>query len=247
MANQNPELSEVASELEEKWEEDFVFELRVRGVSGHDIGAALSEVKSHVSESGLTAQEVFGDPVLYARALDIPPSADHSAPMTVRLVIPIAIQLAGCLAVLSATRATVMGDVQAQVSIAGMILFGGAMLPFVAVPSQVMRFVGNHRWWFSVIMGGICAAVIVGNFFLPRLELPQVIAWVLGLLLLVVGTVGEARTMARRADDPIEDPLNPTEKPSQGIGKTWIRWGPVWMIPAFVAVSVPLWFILAGV
>jgi hypothetical protein len=40
--------------VDEKWAETFIVELRLIGVQGVRIGAALSEVESHCSETGRT-------------------------------------------------------------------------------------------------------------------------------------------------------------------------------------------------
>ncbi|MEK8228436.1 hypothetical protein NKG05_23990 [Oerskovia sp. M15] len=49
-----------------------MIELRLLDVPGDVLGAALAEVESHCAESGEKASEVFGDPVAYARSLDLP-------------------------------------------------------------------------------------------------------------------------------------------------------------------------------
>jgi hypothetical protein len=61
-----------APHVEEKWAEAFVIELRLLDIPGDALGDALAEVESHCAESGESAAEAFGDPVAYARSLDLP-------------------------------------------------------------------------------------------------------------------------------------------------------------------------------
>lgn len=51
---------ELAPHIEPRWSEDFILELRLRGVAGDHIGAALAEADSHCAESGESAEEAFG-------------------------------------------------------------------------------------------------------------------------------------------------------------------------------------------
>jgi hypothetical protein len=50
----------LAPHVDKKWAQDFILELRLLGVQGVRIGAALSEVESHCSESGQGAGQTFG-------------------------------------------------------------------------------------------------------------------------------------------------------------------------------------------
>lgn len=83
--------------VDEKWAETFIVELRLIGVQGVRIGAALSEVESHCSESGESAQRAFGAPVDYARSLQLPVDSVHSPAGMVRSLVPIMGQLLGML------------------------------------------------------------------------------------------------------------------------------------------------------
>ena len=50
-----------------------LLELRLQGVAGTTIAGVLTEVESHVVDSGEDARSAFGDPVEYARSLELPP------------------------------------------------------------------------------------------------------------------------------------------------------------------------------
>lgn len=78
----------IAPHVEPDWVEAMLLELRLQGVSGERIGAALAEVEAHVVDSGQNAQEAFGDPVAYARSLDLPPEPEQSRTATLKGVVP---------------------------------------------------------------------------------------------------------------------------------------------------------------
>ena len=59
----------LAPHLERAWREDFIVELRLRGVPGDVIGDALVTADTHVQESGESAGEAFGDARTYAKEI----------------------------------------------------------------------------------------------------------------------------------------------------------------------------------
>ena len=59
--------TDLAPHVEPTWAEDFVVELRLLGVAGEAIEAALSEVESHCGESAETAEQAFGDACVRAQ------------------------------------------------------------------------------------------------------------------------------------------------------------------------------------
>lgn len=85
----------LAPHVEAKWASTVILQLRLRGVSGEHIGEVLVEVESHVVESGESAQEAFGDPVDYAKALNLPVSPEQTRPAIAAAVLPVLIQIAG--------------------------------------------------------------------------------------------------------------------------------------------------------
>jgi len=52
--------------LLDPWRGDFVIALRLRNISGSQIGDALAQVDAHCTDSGEAPEEAFGDPVAYA-------------------------------------------------------------------------------------------------------------------------------------------------------------------------------------
>lgn len=85
----------LAPHVDEEWARSFVVEQRLLGVEGTHIGAALSEVESHCSESGQSAQLAFGTPVEYARSLQLPVNQENSPRAVMRLLVPMMVQVLG--------------------------------------------------------------------------------------------------------------------------------------------------------
>ncbi len=85
----------LAPHVEAKWASAVILQLRLRGVSGQHIGEALAEVESHVVESGESALETFGEPVAYAKSLNLPVSPEQTRPAIATAVLPVLIQIVG--------------------------------------------------------------------------------------------------------------------------------------------------------
>jgi hypothetical protein len=102
----------LAPHVVKKWANSFVLELRMLDVEGRRIGAALSEVESHCSDSGQSAQEAFGDPVEYARSLQLPTLAPTPEPprAALRSAAPIVVQVLGMLLLSSSFAAWLQGQ-----------------------------------------------------------------------------------------------------------------------------------------
>ncbi len=109
-----------APHVDPRWAEALLLELRLQGVAGARIGAVLAEVDAHVVDSGETAQEAFGDPVAYARSLDLPEDPAQSSSSIGRTVAASAVQTVGMLGVLWTLRPALDGA--ALVVPAGMLL-----------------------------------------------------------------------------------------------------------------------------
>jgi hypothetical protein len=85
----------LAPHVDPVWAEDFAIQLRLLGVEGGRIGDALSEVESHCEESEESATEAFGDPVDYARNLQLPQHTDTSSRAMLLSVLPTIFQVLG--------------------------------------------------------------------------------------------------------------------------------------------------------
>ena len=87
----------LAPHVDEKWAEGFIVELHLLHIEGNRIGAALSEVESHCSESREGAEQAFGEPAEYARSLRLPVERDDWTGVMLRPLAPLVVQVVGML------------------------------------------------------------------------------------------------------------------------------------------------------
>src|SRR5665648_556693 len=120
---------EVAPHVEPEWAEAMLLELRLLGVDGARIGAALAEVDSHCVESGQSAEDAFGGPVAYARRLELPAEDDVSPRALIRSAVPTLVQVLGMLLLLPSFAAW-REDTAMEVT-AGMLVSLGLLLLFL--------------------------------------------------------------------------------------------------------------------
>jgi hypothetical protein len=137
---------ELAPHVDEKWAESFLVELRILNATGVSVGAALSEVESHCAESSASAQDAFGDPVTYARALNLPVQGEDSGLARLLPVAPTLVQVGGMLILLWSFTARRQGE-SFDVKGGQLIALFGTLLIMVAVarwPDHILRMV-IHR------------------------------------------------------------------------------------------------------
>lgn len=247
----------LAPHVEERWAEAFVVELRLLDVPGAALGAALAEVDSHCAESGEPAAEAFGDPVAYARSLDLP--AQTEGPWWLVPVLgPVGSQVLGMLVlgwgggpVVSAWRA---GEAGATVELTVGMLTMAAALAAVAVlvarySSWVLRQVVDRpvvTWLvFTLLTGSLGVGAVLLD--VPLLVLPAVPVALAGALLLAAGTVWSVvQVRAGTLDDPVVSPLPvPGEQTGEGerSGARGLSSFVTWMVPVFALVPLGVaWF-----
>ncbi|RXR26258.1 hypothetical protein EQW78_01000 [Oerskovia turbata] len=247
----------LAPHVEEEWAEAFVIELRLLDVPGTALGAALAEVESHCTDSGEPAAEAFGDPVAYARSLDLPVEPDGRWEV-VTVLGPSCAQFLGLLllgwggsAVLLAGRA---GEVAPSVDVtAGMLAmilaFGAGILLFYRHSAAMLRLIMERPVVSFFALAG-CMAVLVAVPVLLDGVLVALPAWpvaVGGGLALAAGTVWSA-VQARRGtlDDPIVSPL-PGEPQGAPDRRTRLLSATVtWIVPVFALASLGVTWLLLG-
>ncbi|GED09949.1 hypothetical protein [Cellulosimicrobium cellulans] len=223
-----------APHVDPRWAEALLLELRLQGVAGARIGAVLAEVDAHVVDSGETAQEAFGDPVAYARSLDLPEDPAQSSSSIGRTVAASAVQTVGMLGVLWTLRPALDGA--ALVVPAGMLLVlvaalagfvglwrAGDRLLRAALAHPVLTVLGN-----MVVTAALVAVAV--TLRAPVATLPAVPVLVAAALALVAGTVWGLREQS--SGDPVVDPLD--DAPSDRTDRTG-RWG-VLLLPAVTVV-----------
>ncbi|HSN44691.1 MAG TPA: hypothetical protein VLR88_11650 [Propionibacteriaceae bacterium] len=214
----------LAPHVEPAWASSMVMELRLEGVAGTDIGAALSEVESHCAEGGVGAQDSFGDPVEYARSLGLPVDPRQEPAAIGRTVGPIVIQVAGMLTLLAALRALgTEGQVPVHVGdVLGFMVFLGVAALLVLASGRILRALVTKPIF---ALAGLTAAMSL--LFIPaalRSELGRVPVWpvaAVGVLLLVGGVTLGWRNERGERPDTVTSPV-PGARTAPTTPSTWL-------------------------
>lgn len=213
----------IAPHVESGWVEAMLLELRLQGVSGERIGAALAEVEAHVVDSGQSAQEAFGDPVEYARSLGLPPEPEQSKAATLKGSVPTLIQLFGLVAV---TAAMPWGDGAVGITatlLAGLVVTALVPVLVVALGDRLLRAIVEHpvvvfgvtMLCLGALVTGLVAAGRLG-FDQTLFELPRPAMLGIGLLALALGTWAAIRSDAT-TPDLVSSPVPGSALPRPGV------------------------------
>ncbi|CAM5786850.1 hypothetical protein [Cellulomonas persica] len=188
----------LAPHVDAQWAEAVLVELRLQGVAGTAIAEVLSEVESHVVESGEDALTAFGDPVQFAQSLELP--ADPRQDLTVQpsAVVLSAAQVLGALLVVGGAAALGAGEPAPITWGLLMSALAATLLTLVVlrVGTRLLRVVVSapvrSRQFAAVVAAGTAAfALVVLPAALLRevvLELPGPLALGLGALTLAATT-----------------------------------------------------------
>ncbi len=216
----------LAPHVEPGWTESFLLELRLQGVGGADIGHAIAEVESHCADSGERAATAFGDPVAYARSLQLTRAEEQSPRAIVQTLVPGAVSLVGVTAAVTATPAVATGQASTVSwgTLLAVLLGVVAVLITIRHTGPALRIVVAHpvRAWFSA-MAGIAVVVspqlvLAGHEALTLPALPVLVAGALGILVVAAWNF---RTTAL-ADDPVASPLAGPEGAPRRRGATLV-------------------------
>lgn len=232
-----------APHVDRSWLDAFVVELRLRDVAGDRIGDALAEVDSHCAESGESAAEAFGDPVAYARSLDLPPLAGAAADVR-RVVAGVAAQLVGMVLVPTAVAALARGD---RVGVAAgslvAVLLGVVAAGVLAVATdRVLRLVLDRPVvaWAALVAACVAVALPAVLWRSTLVDLPAGVVAGAGLVALVAGVVVERRALG--APDPVVVP-EAAEGSGDGGGSRWAAGAAAYLVPAAtVVLAAAFWF-----
>lgn len=233
----------LAPNVEPEWAEAAILELRLLGVSGEHVGAALAEVDAHCLDSGEPAAQAFGDPVAYARSLDLP-AEDDSRTGVLLAVAPPLVQVLGMLVALAALTALRRDESLAiSTGLAGMV---AVLLVCVAVVARwdtaVLRLL-IHRPVVAGVVGAVAVAAMAAVAVLGTGTLwtmPAAPAVAGGGVALAAGTVWAAVRLDADAS-PLVAPTGPTPT-WQGARLTRVL--TVWQVPAAAALlGVVVWFL----
>ncbi|MGF9755841.1 hypothetical protein AAII07_11585 [Microvirga sp. 0TCS3.31] len=229
--------------VEDEWSQAFLLELRLRGVDGRRIGAALAEVEAHCAESGESARSAFGDPEAYAA--DLAPAPAPASPDLTRDAATLVLGLAGMLLTLAAVGAWSSGtEVELTtgfLAVSALAVLGTVLVVRLADP--LLRAVVKH-WWVAVICGGVPLALFFAVLVTWRetvVSAPVLPALVVGLALLAVHTA-----LTLRGPDLADPVIGPEGAGGTGtmredpVSRGLDRVGP-WLFPVLTAVmAVPL-------
>ncbi|MDR2372722.1 MAG: hypothetical protein LBD77_01195 [Bifidobacteriaceae bacterium] len=233
----------IAPHIDARWSDNFITELRLSGTGGTAIGAALAEAESHVAASGLTAQEVFGDPRAYAQALDPPASADQSPRAIAGSLWPVLVQLIGLWLALGGARGLGAGE-PARFGLGLVVLIGlTATAPWTG--TWCLRLFFDHPvrgflvWWAAFL------AVLLPEALIPlNLPAPAAVTAAVGAGALACGAVAAWRVGRHK---PLEDPVSaPTGYAQSGAAShgRGFKLAPL-AIPAAAAVLAPIIWLIA--
>ena len=199
----------LAPHVDPAWAESMLIELRLQGVAGNDIGAALSEVESHCAEAGVSARDSFGDPVEYARSLGLPVDPRQEAAAIGRTVGPLVLQVGGMLALLAALRGRDTGQVPIHVGdVVGFVAFLAGTALLVLASGRVLRALVTKPIF---ALGAL--TVTMGLLLVPAAlrsvlgQVPAVPIVVVGTLLLLGGVALSWATDRGEPADPVASPL----------------------------------------
>ena len=250
----------LAPHVEDGWTEAFVLELRLLDVPGPALGAALAEVESHCAESGESAAEAFGDPVTYARDLDLPADPGRRWDL-LTAVGPVGTQVLGMLVLGwgggEAVHAARDGNGSATVGLTvGMVCLVAALTVTAVLlarhASRLLRLVVERpvvSWFlFTLLTGSLgVLAVLLDTVIVEVAAVPTALA---GALVLAAGTVWSV-AQARRGtlDDPVVPPVAAPDERAEaapGAGARIASAVLTWIIPLLALVPLGAAWLTAG-
>lgn len=244
----------LAPHVDRRWAGDFIVELRLRGVSGPDIGAALAEVDSHCAESGESGADAFGDAAEYARSLGLPETDQQATTAVLRRTLPTLVQLAGMLGVVTAAPALAAGEamsVSAGALVSALVLVA-VIFALGLWPEKTLGALAGPRWKAAVI-APLSLVLIVAPTILLRQELlaaPAGPSLAAGAVVLLAGVLWDLVLVRREARDPEQDMLltpwdGAAERDRRRRGVAWAERIRLLMIPTVTAVMAAA-FLLVG-
>lgn len=186
-------VGDLAPHVDPKWAEAFMLELRLRGVHGDDIGAALAEIDSHCAEAEVTAEEAFGPAKDYAVSLDLPADTAQHTGEIVKAVLPSVFQLLGMMLMIWSAPVLGTGGL-AEVTLGGVVLVllvAASILLLAWKSGALMRFIMENRVLFILACGAFFASLMLSMLLLrePRAELPPLALLITGIVVLLSATV----------------------------------------------------------
>lgn len=219
---------------DDAWIEELIVELRLRRVSGPDIGDAVASVRELLADSGQSAEEAFGPARAYAASLPLPREATDGASTY-------ALPLLGLIAFLAFTHAGTAWFAHESVrfSLPQLALLALPVLLSLTLPLYLSALI-RHRWIALPLVVLAGAGGALSTLFAPASDAEAWIAspplpWLVGAgaAMIVLAVAGTARSLRRRATDEIVEPLGRPAGRAHG-------WHPAfllihWIFPVFAA------------
>lgn len=220
----------LAPHVDALWTEAVLLELRLQGVAGTTIAGVLTEVEAHVVDSGEDALTAFGDPVQYARSLDLPSDPHQNLAARPAVVALYAAQVVGAVMMLGGAAALGAREPAAVTwgLVCSAVLATLVGLVVIRNGDQVLRFLVTARARSARSAGALVGGVaLVGLVALPAalmrtvaFELPGAVSLGAGALLLASTVVVSVRQGRREPDDLVVSPFD-APAPASHRG-TWI-------------------------
>ena len=204
----------LAPHVDEVWAESFCLGLRLLGVDGARIGAALTEVESHCSESGQGARFAFGTPVEYARSLRLPLDGDHGPRAVLRFLVPVSVQALGMVLLVWSLVEWQRGQ-RLDVTAGHLVIAAAFLLAVTALvryAAWVLRLAVNHRSLFPVLAVVLLYLAGTATCLLALRFLDQVLWRTSGVWGVVTGATAVSGgilwvIVRRRPPGSVEDPI----------------------------------------
>lgn len=224
-----------------RWRDELVLTLRLRDVSGAQIGDAVAHVESYCAESGESAEEAFGDARTYAQSLPFDAPLPSSTFVPLSHLLRLGVSLAGMFVTVEAVSGWVS---QETPSLSLGVLVAVVVVVLVAVlVTRRLEWVVRHPWLGALAlvpgMGVTMAALLLLDQ--PVLSVPPVPMTIFGILLLVGPSVWETARRSAADADLVVSPLDDPEDARRANGRStllaaWII--PLMSIPAVALVAV---------
>jgi hypothetical protein len=221
-----------------RWRDDFVLTLRLRDVSGTEIGDALAHVESYCAESGETAAEAFGDAREYAGSLPFDERTPQGDGVSVRQLVLHGVSLGGMFVTVAAVTGWISGQTPSLT--AGILAATVLVVLTAALVARWLEPVVRHPWLAGLtlvpLMGATGAALLLLDQRL--LSVPPVPMVVFGLLLLCGPSVLATAHRDTADADLVVSPLDDPERTRRAAARSTLV--VAWIIPVMAIPAIAL-------
>lgn len=224
-----------------RWRDELVLTLRLRDVSGAQIGDAVAHVESYCAESGETAHEAFGDAREYARSLPFDAPLPSSTFLPLSHLLRLGVSLAGMFVTVEAVSGWVSEETPSLTL--GVLAAVGVVVLVAVLVTRRLEWVVRHPWLAALAlvpgMGVTMAALVLLDQ--PVLSVPPVPMTIFGILLLIAPSVWQTARRSGPDPDLVVSPFDDPDDAHRASARSsalaaWII--PLMSIPAVALVAV---------